>query len=485
MSKNKILSLKDENGKEFTTTMDKLMSNIGISDLDEDGSMDIYNSDKKITDFPGLTIVDSEDKVFDVTTLNDSENGQEIVGLDVLVEVTHSGQNANSVSYYSDSMEKDAQTMVSPYKKPLIKNHDNYSEPLGRVKDAYFGPSELVEGRDTINVAFTVTDKEAIPRFLDGRYSTVSIGGSPGRVTCDICGKDILKDGVFKFCGHWKGETYAGKKATWSCRDIVYHEVSVVNNPADKWAQVKKIRVLKKEETEDSTNKVGDSEMNNINKIMDEAEANKLIDNILEDEATTEEEVKDAEETPKDKEQEESATATEDSAEATSEKTPEELIADQEKEIQELKDKAEKLESENAELKTALDSMAAEKTDLSDKLIAAEAESKTSRDQSLRIAVKYKELLVDSAKTMRDLTREELKDEELESKSIKELSSLVDSLKEKIPAIHATPTPATNPGVVDNKEYNVLKDEENKETTKTSSVDAQALINGMIESATR
>lgn len=483
MSKNKILTLKDENGKQFVTTMDKLILGLGISDLDEDGSMDVYNADKAITDFPGLTIVDSEGNAFDPTTLNDAENGQEIIGLDVLVEVTHSGQNANSVVYYSDSLEKDAQTMVSPYKKPLIKNHDSYSEPLGRVKDAYFGPSELVEGRDTINVSFMVTDKEAIPRFLDGRYGTVSIGGTPNRVTCDICGKDILKDGVFKFCGHWKGETYANKKATWSCRDIVYNEVSVVNNPADKWAQVKKIRVLKKEEAEDSTKKVGDSEMSNINKIMDKAEAEELIDNILADgeEEAKEQEAPAVEDTAEEKAQEENAATTEDAEE----KTQEEILADKESLIQELSDKVEKLEAEKAELKDSLDSVTAEKTEINDKLLVAEAESKASRDQSLRLAVKYKELLVDSVKTVRGLVKEDLKDEEIENKSIKELVSLIDSLKEKATAPHATPIPATNPGIVDNKEANVLTDVEEKETTEPSTVDAQALIDSMIESATR
>ena len=491
MNKDKILTLKDENGKTFSTSVTDLLFKLSVSDLEEGGSMDVYDADKKITDFPGLTIVDSEGNAFDPTIINDAENRQEIIGLEVLVEATHSGQNANSVAYYSDSMEKDAQSMFSPYKKPLIKNHNTYSEPLGRVLDAYFGPSEFVLDRDTINVNFKVTDQEAIPKFLDGRYNTVSIGGAPGRVTCDICGKDILKDGVFKFCGHWKGETYANKKATWSCRDIVYNEVSVVNNPADKWAQVKKIRVILKEETKEPTGKVGDEEdMKNVNKILDQAEADNLIDNILEDDkkddpVMAEPSVEDNSEKEPETQVEDTQAEGEGEAVKDEEKTPEQKLEDQEKLIQELNDKLTALEEEKNGMKESLDSMTAEKTELSDKLVAAEAESKAARDQSLRIALKYKNLLVDSVKTVNALVKDALTDEEIESKSIKELSTLADELKEKIPAIHATPTPATNPGVVDNKESNVLKDVEEKETAKTSSVDAQALLDSMIESAAR
>ena len=63
-----------------------------------------------------------------------------------------------------------------------------------------------------------------------------------GTVTCNICGKTILKDGKFRFCGHMRGETYKDQICYWGAKDIEYHEVSVVNNPADDFVRRSSIR---------------------------------------------------------------------------------------------------------------------------------------------------------------------------------------------------------------------------------------------------
>lgn len=481
MIKNKVLNLTDENGKSFSTSMEDFIKMVSISDLEEGGSMDVYDSEKQLTDFPGLTIVDSEGNPFDVATMNDSDSDKKIIGLDVLIETTHSGQNANNVVYYSDSMENDATTMMAPYQKPLIRNHDSYSEPMGRIQNVFFGPSEFTE-RDTINAVFRVTEEDAMEKFLDGRYRTVSIGANAGRVSCDICGKDILKDGVMKFCGHWKGETYANKKATWSCRDLTYNEVSVVNNPADKWAQVKKITVVTAGDKKPGTDeKVGDSEMKNAKNLINDSktETEDLIGSILNEDNVTPADPTDP--VVEDAAPEEPVAAVED----TENKEPEKTVEDYLLMIQGLNDKVETLTAENATLSDKITGMEDKMTDLNDKMVAAEAESKISRDQSLRLAVKYKSLLVDSVKTVNSIVKDEITDEEIEAKSMKELSDLADSLKSRIPVVHATPTPATNPGVVDNKEPNVITDDEEKPTAKASIVDVQDLLKDMIDSATR
>lgn len=484
MSKSKLLTLKDENGKVFETSVETLLNKLSVSDLEEGCSLDVYDSEVVRKEFPGLAIVDSEGKPFDITRITDAEEQKKIVALDVLIEVTHSGMNANDVVYYSDSMEKDAASFISPYAKPFIKNHDSYSEPLGRVTSAYFGASDLVE-RDTINAVFRVTDEDAIPKFLDKRYQTVSIGGHPSKITCDICGKDILKDGVFKFCGHWKGETYANKKATWSMRDIAYNEVSVVNNPADKWAQVKRITVIKADEKKNEDSKVGDAEVKNASKIIEDANKT-LVDDILSD--ATKEGVKPVEDTQAEPE----TPAVEDNKEAEPvvEDTQEEpevvkTVEDCEKTIRELTDSVTALTEEKETLTATIDSMKTEQIEVSDKLVTAEAESKVARDQSLRLAMKYKALLVDSIDTLIKVVKDDLKEEDWRSKSIKELGELADELKAKIPVIHATPTPAANPGVVDNKAPGVLPDEEKKQTTKTSLADHEVTMNDLIASATR
>ena len=64
--------------------------------------------------------------------------------------------------------------------------------------------------------------------------------------------------GKFKFCGHWRGETYKDQICYWGAKDIEYHEVSTVNNPADDYAQIMKVTVVtdsddKKDSKEDTT----------------------------------------------------------------------------------------------------------------------------------------------------------------------------------------------------------------------------------------
>ena len=122
------------------------------------------------------------------------------------------------------------------------------------VKNAQFNKSEFCEDRDCIDVTFRVSDQDAMVKFADGRYKTMSIGARSGYIRCNVCGKDILKDNVVKFCGHWKGRTYAGKKATWTVENMTFREGSVVNTPADVYAQVKRITVVKRKESKGMSN---------------------------------------------------------------------------------------------------------------------------------------------------------------------------------------------------------------------------------------
>lgn len=219
--------------------------------------------------------------------LKDNASGKaKIIAIDADIEATHSGKNHNYCIYYEDSMEKDAESFNNPFDKPMLKNHNQLSgEPIGRIKSAFSGPSKLTDERSAIHVKARVTDGDAIKKFLDGRYNTVSIGGSMGTVTCNICGKTILKDGKLKFCGHWRGETYKDQLCYWGVRDIEYNELSVVNCPADDYAQTMKVTVItdsddiknneniKKEEN-------GMNEKNTVTDAMANA-TNDIVDSIL------------------------------------------------------------------------------------------------------------------------------------------------------------------------------------------------------------
>lgn len=266
MKKN-VFMLKDDNGKQIETSISDIADFNGDCDSSTGSSFGISDSARKIlptSRIPNLQVTFSDGRVADpLSVIADMKSGKlNVVAVDIEAEATHDGLNLNDCMYYEDSMEKDAETFMNPFQKPVLKNHDSYSgEPLGRTKAFRVGQSNIAPEKTAIFLNARITDKDAMEKFLDGRYGTVSIGGSMGTVTCNLCGKTILKDGVFKFCGHWRGESYNGKKCSWGARDITYHEWSVVNNPADEYAIITKANVVlgDQKSSEDSKNKQEDS----------------------------------------------------------------------------------------------------------------------------------------------------------------------------------------------------------------------------------
>lgn len=238
------IELKDENGKLVSVDLNKSIfyltddmeseSNACFASIDTIQNADridtkIFNADG--TDF---SIADSDDKSDDITDI------------DVYIEASHSDTKINSGFYSGDSMLRDAETYILPFGKPIIKNHDSHSEPLGRIIESQCTDSSFLNGVKTIDVKANITDRDAMTKFMDGRYKTVSIGANPKTIVCNHCGKHILKDSKFNFCGHWRGETYNEKECTWKLEDLEYTELSVVNKPADRNAQVYKIVVHRK-----------------------------------------------------------------------------------------------------------------------------------------------------------------------------------------------------------------------------------------------
>ena len=174
----------------------------------------------------------------------------------VKVEATHSILTKNKTFYPANELEKAHRTWVEPYEKPVIRNHNESTEPLGRVREAMFKDSILHPGQKTIELTLEITDSDAIEKVLDGRYKTVSIGGSASRVVCSVCGKDLVKEG---YCGHRRGQTYEGKEAHWILGDIEYHEISFVNVPADEYAQVINVNVA--DYTQKGVSTMGENEI--------------------------------------------------------------------------------------------------------------------------------------------------------------------------------------------------------------------------------
>ena len=156
------------------------------------------------------------------------------------IECIHAGRTRNHNIYPAERLKGDYKlrsgvySFVSPYPKPMLKNHDHYSEPTGRITDAQF-VTDSATGKESIIIIPEITDQETIEKVLDGRYLTVSIGASTDSAICNICGTDIIKDG---WCGHSRGETYDDVECGWIVGNLYFDECSWVNVPADSDAKV-------------------------------------------------------------------------------------------------------------------------------------------------------------------------------------------------------------------------------------------------------
>jgi len=163
----------------------------------------------------------------------------------ITIDATHAGYKNKNFFYYDPQSMKYAvqqDTWTKPFPKPLLKNHDLESEPLGRVQAARY--IDTMDGKGYTQLDVKVTDSEAIDKILDGRYLTVSTHGAPMKdadlkhnfVQCSICGTNLNQD---EWCGHSRGQMYededTGREMVcfWKVGAMDYKEVSIVNNPAD------------------------------------------------------------------------------------------------------------------------------------------------------------------------------------------------------------------------------------------------------------
>lgn len=467
--------IEDANGKKFSIDVSKICDING--DLGDNASASITDNQRnRVTKLHDIEYVDQNGNAIDSTKLlNDMASGKtHVSAIDVEMEATHSGKNHNYCIYYEDSMENDAESFMNPFKKPMLKNHDSYSEPLGRIIQSWHGPSELTDERSAIHLKARVTDQDAIPKFLDGRYGTVSIGGTMGTVTCNICGKTILKDGKFKFCGHWRGESYKDQMCYWGARDIEYHEVSTVNNPADDFAQIMKVTVVtdsddKKDSKEDTTMAGTNTDSNKTTNAEDAKKSVcDIIDQLLNkstDSSTTPEDNKDGEQ--KDN------TATDGTDTATDSQS--EDVDKIKKDLEDAQTKIASLETELADSKSALEKA---NKDLED----SKAESTSYQEKCMALATANKELVADSIMSKEELKDDTAKDtrkKELMAMSMKDLNKLMEESTVKDSKEQPrTPAQVTNPTLAnpeDNKDSNGSADTD-KKTADSKKTDTKSTV---------
>ena len=166
------------------------------------------------------------------------------------VNATHAGTLINNRIYPPESMKKGIRTWTAPYKKPVLTNHDDTKDPIGRVISGKYisNPNRMditnykpilreSEGYGYQRLTIKITDQEAIQKILDGRYETVSVRMSTDHCYCSICNSDWSGEGGP--CEHTPGTKYDNKLAYITTGDLTYRELSFVNIPADEYAGVK------------------------------------------------------------------------------------------------------------------------------------------------------------------------------------------------------------------------------------------------------
>ena len=123
-----------------------------------------------------------------------------------------------------------------PFPKPVLKNHDSESEPLGRIASARVVQTGRKIYEELVPV---ITDSDAIEKILDGRYLTTSISSETDSITCSICKQNLLesKDTFWRH-EHERGETYDDKLAYWIMGHLWHSEISFVNKPSDSDSKV-------------------------------------------------------------------------------------------------------------------------------------------------------------------------------------------------------------------------------------------------------
>lgn len=197
-------------------------------------------------------------------------------GLTVTYDLSHSGRRINNRIYTVAGQKWGIESLTNPYPKPIIRNHDQESEPIGRfISGTYIDNSDIAishfnnvqeymdisaafeedsperiyktlkkyglltrkswPGVGSMRVTAKISDKDAIEKFLDGRYITFSAGSTTDRHVCSICDSDWASQDV---CEHRHGRIYDNELCVFVTGKFEVLEGSVVNTPADDLSQV-------------------------------------------------------------------------------------------------------------------------------------------------------------------------------------------------------------------------------------------------------
>ena len=172
---------------------------------------------------------------------------------------TTSDKKINYRKYDDESVIEmsDSGSYMTPYNKPVLKNHNDWSgEPLGRVLDSfaiehktlsykspynselpeevikYFKENSCFKDGKTSIILKCFVDNDTMEKIKDGYYLTVSQGITCSDMICNICGETFFK------CSHYAGSIYKVNDVETECipkaiGPFVAEEISIVNIPAN------------------------------------------------------------------------------------------------------------------------------------------------------------------------------------------------------------------------------------------------------------
>ena len=173
-----------------------------------------------------------------LTSFGEGESGNH--GLIIEIAAIHEGLTANYNRYSAAELEKAVASWVTPFPKPVIKNHDPFEEPLGRVMAAKMDSE--ADGTPFTRLQVAITDPAAIEKISDKRYLTGSVGGKADEALCSICSTNWAEGNNFQLpCKHIRGNTYKGKLAYIEMKNIKFKEYSFVNMPADGQSHIRSV----------------------------------------------------------------------------------------------------------------------------------------------------------------------------------------------------------------------------------------------------
>lgn len=424
--------------------------------------------------------------------------------LDVTVEGIHAGMTKNKTFYPGTTLESSIGSWTDPHPKPVLKNHDTYTEPLGRIVHAEYGNS-ILTASTTVKLKLSITDQDAIDKVLDGRYLTLSVGGSANSVVCSVCAKDLVKEG---FCGHYRGRVYDGKEAHWIIKQYTGDEISFVNMPADVYSQVIAAELHTDEggKTVDKTQKPTESQED-----LDEVDA--ILNNSAESEDGGEEDPsKQTESADSGKDdpskqtedadggdEDDPSKQTENADDEGGEETLEEKVARLERELAEkdqtIADKeAEiaRLQTENTDLAGQLSDVNQSKADLEANLAEAEAENKQLLEQNTRFAMRIRKGLAERVADLRIMqgkAKPEERDALIQEHSNSTVKVLESTITDLLSSGQRFIARVTSPGYAVTDNNSVDDDETFTESTggkqKKTTVTMGDLEESMIASMTR